>query len=83
MDYDRNAGVNPWISRFKSIRSIFITDVSNGATQRLTERSEDATAPTYHACIFSPDDSKIAYMRPNPRTDDEQCQLFTVDIPIR
>ena len=60
--------------------SIFVTDVATGESCRLTERSEDAAAPTSHACVFSPDGAKIAYMRPDPEAQDGRCQLFVMEI---
>jgi len=59
--------------------SVFVTDVATGESRRLTERSDDETAPTHHCCVFSPDGTKIAYMRPDPAADDERCQLFVVE----
>jgi hypothetical protein len=60
--------------------SIFVTDVATGESCRLTERSEDAAAPTSHACVFSPDGTKIAYMRSDPEAQDERYQLFVVEV---
>ncbi len=60
--------------------SIFVTDVATGESCRLTERTGDASAPTSHACVFSPDGSRIAYMRPDPEAQDERCQLFVVEV---
>ena len=44
--------------------SVFITDVTTGDGERLTQRTDDATAPTHHACVCSPDGGRIAFMRP-------------------
>ncbi|MCC6682481.1 MAG: DUF3748 domain-containing protein [Phycisphaeraceae bacterium] len=62
--------------------SVFVTRVADGQTQRLTPRTDDATAPMSMACVFSPDGKMIAYMRPVPRTDGRTfAQLFVVDVP--
>jgi hypothetical protein len=44
--------------------SVCITDTRNGNTRRLTQRQEDSTAPRPEACVFSPDNEQIAYVRP-------------------
>ena len=61
--------------------SIFVTDLATGESQRLTKRSDDKGAPSALACVFSPDGTKIAYMRPDVNADNERCQLFVVNIP--
>lgn len=43
---------------------VCVTDTTTGQTTRLTERSEDATAPRPEACVFSPDGRQVAYVRP-------------------
>jgi hypothetical protein len=58
--------------------SIFVTDVASGESQRITERSDDKNTPSSLACVFSPDGTKIAYMR--PAGDDHGCQLFVVSV---
>lgn len=63
--------------------SVFLTDVASGESQRITPRSEDGRAPSPLACVFSPDGSRIAYMRPVTDRSDGRCQIFTVDIPAR
>lgn len=60
--------------------SVFVTDVGTGESRRLTERSNDESAPSALACVFSPDGRKIAYMRPDPKADDGRSQLFVVDV---
>jgi hypothetical protein len=60
--------------------SVFVTDVATGESRRLTERSDDKTAPTSHCCVFSPEGTKIAYMRPDPKADDGRCQLKCVGV---
>ena len=44
--------------------SVCVTAAHSGQTQRLTERAEPALAPRPEACVFSPDTSQIAYVRP-------------------
>ncbi len=60
--------------------SIFVTDVATGESRRLTECSDDKTAPSPLACVFSPDGRKIAYMLPDAGADNGRCQLFIVRI---
>jgi hypothetical protein len=56
--------------------SIFVTDIDSGKSTRITERSDDATAPLPLACVFSPDGKRIAYLR----TIGEQNQLFVARV---
>jgi hypothetical protein len=44
--------------------SVCVTETGRGTTQRLTERTENATAPRPEACVFAPDGKQIAYVRP-------------------
>ena len=43
--------------------SVCITEVDSGITTRLTPRCDDAVAPRPEACVFSPDGSRIAFVR--------------------
>ncbi len=43
--------------------SIFTTDAATGETIRQTERTDDAIGPRPEACVFSPDGTRIAYVR--------------------
>lgn len=43
--------------------SVCVTDATTGATHRLTARADDAGAPRPEACVFSPDGSRVAYVR--------------------
>ncbi len=43
--------------------SICVTEVAVGKTRRCTPRSDDASAPRPEACVFSPDGTKIAFVR--------------------
>lgn len=51
--------------------SVFLTDATSGESRRLTPRSDDATTPQPHACVFSPDGSRIAYTRKQPSGFDQ------------
>lgn len=44
--------------------SVVWLDVDSGRMRRLTPRASKADGPAHHACVFSPDGSAIAYMRP-------------------
>ena len=56
--------------------SVCVTEVATGQTTRLTPRSDDATAPKSEACVFSPDGSRIAYMRRIPSDGEAFNQIF-------
>ncbi len=56
--------------------SIFTTDVESGATKRHTLRTEDAIAPRPEACVFSPDGTRIAYVRHVPLSGATFNQIF-------
>lgn len=60
--------------------SVALTEVSSGKTLRLTPRSSDAAAPRPEACVFSPDGTRIAFIRrlPGPGGDSNQiCCVST------
>lgn len=57
--------------------SIFVTDTASGESRRITPHSDDQRAPSPYACVFAPDNSRIAYMR----ASDSRYQLFTVEVP--
>ncbi len=44
--------------------SVFLTDVARRESKRLTKRSNNAHAPRPEACVFSPDGTRISYVRP-------------------
>jgi WD40 repeat protein len=54
-----------WIAHVMD-NSVFVTKVATGRSRRLTPRSSDAEAPRPEACVFSPDGSKIAFVRTVP-----------------
>lgn len=46
--------------------SVCATEAATGSTRRLVPRSDDKTAPRPEACVFSPDGTRIAYVRTVP-----------------
>jgi hypothetical protein len=60
--------------------SVCVTDASTGITMRLTQRSDDASAPRPEACVFSPDGRKIAFVRRLPSPIQECNQVFVVEL---
>jgi Protein of unknown function (DUF3748)/Dipeptidyl peptidase IV (DPP IV) N-terminal region len=62
-------------------RSIFITDVAHGESLRVTERTDERSAPRPEACVFSPDGMGIAYLRPITRDGATWNQIFVVRLP--
>ncbi len=45
-------------------RSVCVVDVASGLTKRVTERrADEESSPRADACVFSPDGSKIAFIR--------------------
>lgn len=59
--------------------SVGVTDVETAETRRLTERVEGEGGPRPEACVFSPDGSKVAYVK---RVDGFN-QVFVVDAKER
>jgi hypothetical protein len=60
--------------------SICVTDAATGATTRLTSHSDDASAPRPEACVFSPDGTKIAFVRRVASPDAPANQIFVVNL---
>jgi len=68
--------------------SVFIVDVTSGASTRLTDRTIPAP-PRPEACVFSPDGRRIAFMRsvagrstqPEDAAAKVHNQVFVVDMP--
>jgi dipeptidyl aminopeptidase/acylaminoacyl peptidase len=56
--------------------SIFTTDLESGATTRQTRKTDDATAPRPETCVFSPDGTRIAYVRHVPANGTTFNQIF-------
>ena len=63
---------------FVADNSVCVTSAATGETQRLTPRSDDATAPRSEACVFSPDGKTLAYMRPVAEGGRLNSQIFVV-----
>jgi hypothetical protein len=61
--------------------SVFVTDVATGRSTRLTERSDASAAPRPQACVFSPDGTRIAYVRPVKKNGQIWNQIFVVHCP--
>jgi len=60
--------------------SVGVTDAQTGATLRLTPRSEDSLAPRPEACVFSPDNRQIAYIRRLPAGRAAHNQIFVLTL---
>ncbi|MCX6897661.1 MAG: DUF3748 domain-containing protein [Verrucomicrobia bacterium] len=60
--------------------SVCVTDAATGATTRLTPRSDDASAPQPEACVFSPDGTKIAFVRRMPSPDAPANRVFVINV---
>ena len=60
--------------------SVCVTDVAAGKTRRLTPRTDDASAPRPEACVFSPDGTRIAFVRslPSPRQPANQICVIAL-----
>ena len=54
---------------------VCVTDVETGEPRWLTERSPDAEAPRPEACVFSPDGSRVAFVRRLPDAVGESNQV--------
>lgn len=61
--------------------SVCVTDVTTGETKRLTARTDDATAPRPEACVFSPDGSRLAFVRHLPDAGKSYNQICVVEVP--
>jgi hypothetical protein len=54
--------------------------VQTGQTSSLTPRSTDESAPRPEACAFSPDGSRIAYVRPVAARGAVHNQIFVCEM---
>ena len=61
--------------------SICVTDAVTGETVRLTLALPPDFALRSEACVFSPDGSRIAYVRPVPAGETVYNQVFVCDVP--
>jgi len=66
-----------WIAHAMD-RSVCVTEVGSGRTERLTEATAPDRAPRPEACVFSPDGSSIAYVRRVPSPVEPANQVFVV-----
>jgi hypothetical protein len=60
-------------------RSVCVTEIATGSTHRLTEPSAEATAPRPEACVFSPDGTRIAFVRTVPTGAVPCNQVFVTE----
>jgi Tol biopolymer transport system component len=58
--------------------SVFMTETQSGIGSRLTPRSLDADSPLPEACAFSPDGTRIAYLRRVQESEGLHNQIFVV-----
>ena len=65
---------------FVADKSVCVATVATGATQRLTPRTDDATAPKSEACVFSPNGKQLAYLRPAADSGRLNTQVFVVSV---
>jgi hypothetical protein len=60
--------------------SVCVTQVMTGKTTRLSPAGESTSAPRQEACVFSPDGSRIAYVKRLPEGAEQYNQIFTVAV---
>ena len=60
--------------------SICVTEVSSGATRRLTPPTDPAHAPRPEACVFSPRGNRIAYVCPTTSGGKTWNQIFVLTL---
>lgn len=65
---------------FASDGRIAIADANTGAIRFLTDRGPMSEAPRPEACVFSPDGTKIAFVRRKKTGAVEQNQICVVDV---
>ncbi len=64
-----------WITHVMD-NCVCVTDVGTGRTTRLAPRVAEAEAPLPQACVFAPDGTKIAYVRPVAGRDGTFNEVF-------
>ena len=69
-----------WIAHAMD-NSVFVTEMSTGKSIRLTPRVADDLAPRPEACVFSPDGSRVAYVRNVLVGNQRWNQIFVVCHP--
>ena len=62
-------------------QSVFVTHVTTSKSERLTVRRDANFAPRPEACVFSPDGTMVAYVRPVERDGATWNQIFVVKLP--
>lgn len=60
--------------------SVCVTQVKTGKTTRLSTARESALGPRPEACVFSPDGSRIAYVKRLLDGAEQHNQIFTVSV---
>jgi hypothetical protein len=60
--------------------SVAVTDAATGVSTRLTPRCDDALAPRPEACVFSPDQRRIAYVRRVAEGGRTSNQIFVLTL---
>ncbi len=68
-----------WVA-YAMDNSIFMTDTATGESRRLTARTGDERAPTHHACVFSPNGLRLAYLRTVPAGQRVFKQIFVLEV---
>jgi Tol biopolymer transport system component len=59
--------------------SVQVVEVETGCSRRLAPRTSAAPSPRPEACVFSPDGTKIAYVRQVPTGGEVVNQIFVAD----
>ena len=57
---------------------VCLTEIASGKTHGLTPRTDDANAPRPEACVFSPDGTKLAYVRRVTESGQSANQIFVL-----
>ena len=70
-----------WIAHTMD-RSVCVTEVASGHSVRLTAPVDESFAPLPHACVFSPDGTRIAYMQQVETRGASLTQLFVIALPV-
>src|SRR5262249_60861462 len=70
-----------WFIAHAMDNSVALTDTRTGRTTRLTPRCDDAEAPRPEACVFSPDQKHLAYVRRISADGQASNQIFILTLP--
>ncbi len=60
--------------------SVCVSDTASGETHRLTPRSDADHSPRPEACVFSPNGTRIAYVRPVTKQGETWNQIFVLTL---